>query len=236
MTVTKNLSEVFVIMFTLSKNEKSIRDFVIAFVNGALVFISASGINAISTGMAFINSSNNINKTNVSNTKIKESSLIPYTNEIAWWPELRLVEENIYLRKEVVKLKEENANLTLKNADKEKVIVIPKQKKIISLKPNITVKNKGADEIVTTTSNAKLSYQDSIHKALTLSKNIYTVKLSAAPEFEDISNVTYVVRGTKLNAVFDKNIYQLRFTSKSDIKLTDISILVSYKNGTSRVY
>jgi hypothetical protein len=81
------LSEFVVIVLFLKVKVKSMERWMIAVLNGFIVFINASGINAVSTGVPF----------NKKDTTIKISSLLPFARDIAWWPDISLLKKIEFL-------------------------------------------------------------------------------------------------------------------------------------------
>lgn len=72
----------FSFFFTRSRRHRTYQAGVLAMLNGCLVFVNASGINAVTSGLNF--------QTPAAPTAVK-ASLFPFTHEIDWWPSPELL-------------------------------------------------------------------------------------------------------------------------------------------------
>lgn len=85
----------------------------IGLINGLLIFINASGINAVSTGLAFENrNSVKVGKASYVLTEDKTTaSLFIFKNEVNWWPDLNILLKKDSLEKINIKLIKSNERL-----------------------------------------------------------------------------------------------------------------------------
>ena len=108
-------SESLAIVIVLQHRSDSSAKWLIGIVNGLLIFINASGINAVSTGLAFENRSNiKLEKTSyISEQKNMMSSFFPFNHEVNWWPDLNILHKTDSLEKANVSLKKTNSQITI---------------------------------------------------------------------------------------------------------------------------
>jgi len=90
------LSEVLTISLLLTAGRRTYTAFLLAFLNGLLVFVNASGLNAVTHGAVYDDRDT---------IQVHKGSLFPFINEVDWWPDPellaqrdRLLEENQQLR------------------------------------------------------------------------------------------------------------------------------------------
>jgi hypothetical protein len=96
------LSEILVFTMFLRSRKLKFDNCILALLNGFLVFANASGFNAISTSVALKEAMTN---------KQQNSSIIPFTKEIAWWPDATLVNTVKNQKQENNLIKRENDSL-----------------------------------------------------------------------------------------------------------------------------
>lgn len=125
-------SEFLAVAIVLQQKNNSSIKWLIGLINGLLIFINASGINAVSTGLAFENK-NSMKMEKMSylgaHDKIAASMHI-FNHEISWWPDLNILHEKDSLEKT-------NVALVRKNEQIEKSYNSFKKNCVIS-NPNIT--------------------------------------------------------------------------------------------------
>lgn len=123
--IALTLSLIFAItMLVRSKTKKKFEHWLFAFFNALLIFVNASGLNAIQTNLTFQNkaalqASNSITvaKNESSNTSLFGFSL--FKNNVSWWPDKALVMENKKLKVEYDILKKEITQIKNKIASTE---------------------------------------------------------------------------------------------------------------------
>lgn len=125
-----------VISFAGAAQQKSraFRDLLVAFFNGLLIYASATGINAVSTGTDLLRGDT---------TKEAKASLLPFIQEKALWPPVALVQKNEALQKEGAAqelllqrtIKEDVRPKPVGNLDEEKILssATGKQREVIQL-------------------------------------------------------------------------------------------------------
>jgi|GEM_PF-5890250 hypothetical protein len=99
------LSEMATIGMLLRSKKRKLENWFLTILNELLVFINASGLNAISTGMAFVDKDNSDIKS------AHTMSLFTFTKEIAWWPDATLINDIKKQKQECNIVKEENDSL-----------------------------------------------------------------------------------------------------------------------------
>jgi hypothetical protein len=89
--------------------------FILWLINGSLIYLNAVGVNSISNGTPFDRKNVHI---------VNRSSLLPYLNDISWWPDKKLLDSNSSLRIEnhalanryaVIRVENTELNSNLKN-------------------------------------------------------------------------------------------------------------------------
>ena len=106
-------SESLAVIIIWQQRGNSLKKWLVGIFNGLLIFINASGINAVSTGLAFENRDNI--KTESAfyypGNKMQIAAIFPFNHEINWWPDRKLLHKKDSLEKSNEHLKNENAHI-----------------------------------------------------------------------------------------------------------------------------
>jgi hypothetical protein len=93
-------------LFLKNKSWRKYYNYILIIVNGALIFINASGYNSITYSYAFDNSRLNHKKANV-----QQNTFFPLSNQVLWWPDYKLLAKKDSLQLETQKLERINEGL-----------------------------------------------------------------------------------------------------------------------------
>ncbi|MGX5690348.1 hypothetical protein [Arcticibacter tournemirensis] len=107
--IALTLSEFFAILIIFQKRDRKIDIWVIGIINGLLIFINASGINAVTTGIAFENQTHSQKKAGIADNKhLSLSGILFLDRQINWWPDRELIHKNYSLNNDNHKLRDDN--------------------------------------------------------------------------------------------------------------------------------
>jgi hypothetical protein len=82
------LSEIVALIILFEKKNRRTKDWFIAILNGCLIFINASGLNAVSNGTSFFTKDETVKSPHLTVTK---SSILPFLDDVSWWPDTKLL-------------------------------------------------------------------------------------------------------------------------------------------------
>lgn len=89
--VAFSVSEALSLYLTFRNKTKGADKWVLGFLNGLLIFVNVSGLNAISTGTKLFNGPDESRIQIKDSTSIKKANLLPNTKEQSWWPDIDLL-------------------------------------------------------------------------------------------------------------------------------------------------
>ncbi|MGB0789374.1 MAG: hypothetical protein ACPGQR_07535, partial [Marinirhabdus sp.] len=103
-----------VMMLLRKKIKKKAEHWMLAFFNGLLIFVNASGLNAISSKVSFENGAP-VKEKPLDNGALKAASFVlqgffPFKNEVSWWDNNEVYKENRNLRAQNEKLQQKVAS------------------------------------------------------------------------------------------------------------------------------
>jgi hypothetical protein len=119
------------VMLSRKRSKKKLEHYMFAFFNGLLIFVNASGLNAITSKSNWNGNVNSIEQSNLEQIKMQESTffitdLSLFKNNVSWWENDKIYRENLNLKLENELLSKTNSSL--KN---EKKLLIRKNDSLI---------------------------------------------------------------------------------------------------------
>ncbi|CAN5732383.1 hypothetical protein BH10BAC3_BH10BAC3_39190 [soil metagenome] len=112
------LSELFAIIIMLQKKDRKSIQWLFAFLNGLLIFVNASGLNAMTSSYIFNPADTSKTKTTffrpapAKNNAYRQAGIFPLPRMISWWPDEKLMEQNQVLETKIQQL--DSTNIALK--------------------------------------------------------------------------------------------------------------------------
>ncbi len=112
------LSEIFAIIIMLRKKDHTGIKWLFAFLNGLLIFVNASGLNAMTSSYIFNPADTSKTKTGFfrsspsSINDYRQAGILPLPRMISWWPDEKLIEQNQALEGKMQQL--DSTNIALK--------------------------------------------------------------------------------------------------------------------------
>ena len=167
----------------------------IGLINGLLIFINASGINAVSTGLAFENrNSVKVGKASYVLTEDKTTaSLFIFKNEVNWWPDLNILLKKDSLEKINIKLIKSNERLAKAFNNIKENCTTPDPDKSAILKRD-SILNDKIDRIEREDALLKVELSSLRNKHDSNAKVISTANKTTNTDAENRSNELFVLK------------------------------------------